>query len=537
MTIATLSRWEELTDSGRRFLAQGDDAQAEAAYRAAVAEAEQLGGDHTRLAASVECLAQLKYRQQAHADAEALFRRALALRDEALGPEHSGAALTLNSLASLCSARGAHVEAEAFLTRALASAERMGPAGNRELGATLNALARLHYKRANYPAVEPLLMRLLALKQEHGREHPEVATVLTSLAALRTALGRHDHAEQLLRRALAIREASPTPNDAAIATLTAKLADAIAAQGRTDEAAEIRSQIRAAAPDDKAAQRRDGSHGVQLAHAPTPLRGLEIIALPDPAPRAADAPAPAGHDGASLFAAAAALALEGFEPGARPAPAAPKKVDSPLWQPAEPAAEPAPAASVKPAPAPRRRSPRPSLRVRGVTRGRAAAAMAAAIVLVAGTVAARSSRTESAVQPAAPDVAEVAYPNEGPGDSLVYEVPSEPKVADVDAGTAERSSAGIVDDGAAMQDAAAWEAAATREAAAAREAAASGKRSGRDRLARAPKLRINMKALDEAVSERAATATTTPIVTLPAITGARELPQVDGRRVGGPTPR
>jgi tetratricopeptide (TPR) repeat protein len=533
MTNATQSRWEELTDSGRRFLAQGDDAQAEAAYRAAVAEAERLGGDHTRLAASIECLAQLKYRQQALAEAESLFRRALALRDEAFGPEHVGAALTLNSLASLCSARGAHEEAEAFLSRALSAAERQGPAGHRELGATLNALARLHYKRGNYPAVEPLLLRLLALKQAHGREHPEVATVLTSLAALRSAIGRYDHAEQLLRRALAIREASPVPNVATIATLTAKLADAIAAQGRADEAAAIRSQIGAATPDDTAARRADDAHGVQMPHAPTPLRGLDIIALPDAAPRTVEGPAAVGHDGASLFAAAAALALDGFEAGTRPAPA-PQNVDLPLWQPAEqlgavaaPAAAPKAAkpATTRPRPAPATATATRS-RLVSVTRGRlAAAALAAGIVLVAGKVTASSSRTEEATPPAPPAVADIAYPDEDPDDSFYREIPGEPQVAVSNVGNAEQTSAGIVDGGETSREAAA------------RTAPASGERAARGRLARAPKLHIDMAKLDATVSARVEAATKDPIVELPAITAAGELPQVDGRRLGGSPPR
>ena len=236
MSEQSMPQWEQTIVAGKRAVAQGDDARAEALFREAVSHAERLSNGQQQLAHALECLARLKFRQQQHDEAEELFRRGLGVQERSLGPEHPSVASTLNGLAAVYTARGRHSEAEGVLRRALAAADRDEGANHRELTITLNALAKHHFRLAEFAEAEPLLLRLLALKQETGKDNPEVAAVLTSLAALRSALGRHDHAEQLLRKALSIRESLPVPNAAAIATLRGKLSEAVAAQARDQQA-------------------------------------------------------------------------------------------------------------------------------------------------------------------------------------------------------------------------------------------------------------------------------------------------------------
>ena len=345
MTDAIVARWENLTDAGRRFLAQGDEARAEESFRAAVSLADGHANGQPLQAAALEAIAQLKLRQQSHAEAEGLFRKALALRERAFGPDHPVVAITLNGLAAAYAARGAFAEAEGVLRRAL-SALQDDPAGQRELAVTLSALAKLYFRQTDYERAEPLLLQLLAVKQQElGRDHPEVAAVLTSLAALRGAIGRHDHAEQLLRKALAIRESTAAPNGAAVATLRTRLADAIAAQGRQEEAAALRGTATPAPQPRPAAVQPEVV--VAPPAAPTAIALEPAIltaqarpaAAPTGAPPVAAAPAsptsPKVPDGAALFAAAAALALDEFEVGAKPAPPPPRAPmfdpNAPLW--------------------------------------------------------------------------------------------------------------------------------------------------------------------------------------------------------------
>jgi len=74
------------------------------------------------------------------------------------------------------------------------------------------------------------------MKRSKGEDHPEVATVLASLATVRQGLGRHESAEQLWRRVLDIRERTLAPNHFAIATALEHFGEACSARGKIREA-------------------------------------------------------------------------------------------------------------------------------------------------------------------------------------------------------------------------------------------------------------------------------------------------------------
>lgn len=152
---------------------------------------------------------------------------------------HDSAHSELASLIALGTARldaGADAEATEFFRRALELGDRTLGADNPDLVLLLNDLTRLYLKQSMYAEAEPLLLRLLDMKRSKGEDHPEVATVLASLAAVRHALGRHESAEQLWRRVLDIRERTLAPNHFAIATALEHLGEACAARGNILEA-------------------------------------------------------------------------------------------------------------------------------------------------------------------------------------------------------------------------------------------------------------------------------------------------------------
>ena len=130
---------------------------------------------------------------------------------------------------------GPHEEAERLISRALVISESQLGEGHQDLVILLNDLTRLYLKHAAYAAAEPLLLRLLAIKRSKGEEHPEVATVLASLASVQQALGRHESAEQLWRRVLDIRERTLAPNHFAVATALEHLGETCAARGKLRE--------------------------------------------------------------------------------------------------------------------------------------------------------------------------------------------------------------------------------------------------------------------------------------------------------------
>jgi tetratricopeptide (TPR) repeat protein len=238
--------WEEYNESGRRLFAGGDLAGAEEAFAAAIAEAEREGEDPLHLASSLSSLAQLKYQQKDALRAEELFRRALTLREQALGPDDKSVIISINNLAALYVSRGALDDAEPLLKRAMAASVKRVEQSQGDLAINLNNLARLYFKRGAYAQAEPLLLRLLTLKRPMGPEHPEVATVLVSLAKVRHALGKHDAAERVWRRVLTVRERTLAPTDPAVLQAIDGLADALAGQGKLGPACDLRE--RALAP-------------------------------------------------------------------------------------------------------------------------------------------------------------------------------------------------------------------------------------------------------------------------------------------------
>jgi TonB family protein len=223
-------------DVARVALGRGDGLGAEQSLRAAITAAEQRPESRQELSAALISLGELKRDESSYAEAEELFRRALEVGEGALGPDDISTVPALTGLAAIRIARGAPHEAVPLLTRALTISEHRLGHDHPDLVVLLNELSRLHLKQSAPASAEPLLLRLFAIKRAKGEEHPEVATVLASLAAVRQALGRHDAAEQLWRRVLSIRERTLAPNHFALATATEHLAETCAARGKLDEA-------------------------------------------------------------------------------------------------------------------------------------------------------------------------------------------------------------------------------------------------------------------------------------------------------------
>ena len=123
--------------------------------------------------------------QGRYAEAEPLYKRALAIREKALGPDHPDVGTALNNLAALYRAQGRYAEAEPLYKRALAIREKaLGP-DHPDVGTSLNNLAALYRAQGRYAEAEPLYKRALAIREKAlGPDHPDVGTSLNNLAAL-----------------------------------------------------------------------------------------------------------------------------------------------------------------------------------------------------------------------------------------------------------------------------------------------------------------------------------------------------------------
>ncbi len=251
-TIET--RWEQENEAGRLSFTDGDFARAEQSFLAAIREATKLGADNVRLASSLSNLGQLKYKQKDFAQAEALFHRALAIRERVLGPEHFGLVQNINNLAALHYARNEFDQAEPLFQRALGISQQHLGEAHPDVAVTLNNLARLYFRRNEYASAGPLL-RAAALDQGAGarrRATRRSRRSLTSLAKVRLHQQDYDGGEAFARRALEIREKLKLPNDLAVATALETLAEINGARGRLDE------EIRLSRARTRSAHRRDG---------------------------------------------------------------------------------------------------------------------------------------------------------------------------------------------------------------------------------------------------------------------------------------
>jgi TonB family protein len=174
-----------------------------------------------------------------YSEAEELFRKALEIGERFLGTDNAALIPALTSLASARVMCGKLADAQQLAKRAVAVSENGLVENEPEVAILINDLARLCLKQSAHAVAEPLLLRLLEMKRSKGEDHPEVGTVLASLATVRHALGRHESAEQLWRRVLEIRERTLAPNHFGLATALEHLAETCAARGKIGEALQL----------------------------------------------------------------------------------------------------------------------------------------------------------------------------------------------------------------------------------------------------------------------------------------------------------
>jgi tetratricopeptide (TPR) repeat protein len=213
-------------------------AEAEPLFRRALAIAEKIyGHEHPVVALHLDNLAQLLHATNRAREAELLYRRALAMAEKTYGPEHPSVARSLNNLAGLLQATNRPREAEPLIRWALAIDEKTHGPEHPSVAADLNNLAILLNDTDRASEAELLYRRALAMAEKtYGPEDPSVAIRLNNLAALLRNTDRAREAEPLIRRALAIAEKSYGPEHPSVATHLGNLAELLSATNRLSEA-------------------------------------------------------------------------------------------------------------------------------------------------------------------------------------------------------------------------------------------------------------------------------------------------------------
>jgi tetratricopeptide (TPR) repeat protein len=149
---------------------------------ASAAEAGRLGVEPRLTAILLNNMALYYDCRSAHARAEPLYKRAIAIGGRIVGPEHPDVAIWYNNLALLYLGTSRYAEAEPLLLQAIASGERTIGSEHPELATRLQNLGALYRDTGRYGEAEPLLERALAIREKVlGPEHRETVLSLNSL--------------------------------------------------------------------------------------------------------------------------------------------------------------------------------------------------------------------------------------------------------------------------------------------------------------------------------------------------------------------
>jgi CHAT domain-containing protein/tetratricopeptide (TPR) repeat protein len=233
---------------GLLYAEQGRHAEEEAAFKRALVIQEKIQGSdplsRITTVGIVSMLTGVYEHLGRYEDAEAFAKRYVAAAERE--PMLADLAFGLSELARIHSVRGRNAEAEALYKRALAAQESNKNPGEKQfLAQYLNSLSDLYYRQRRYAEAEALAKRAIPLAAQFGGETSWNAPSLT-LARIQQAQGRHAEAEASYERVLATFERKHGAESPAVAPVLADLAGLRQAQGNVPEAYELAKRATAA---------------------------------------------------------------------------------------------------------------------------------------------------------------------------------------------------------------------------------------------------------------------------------------------------
>jgi tetratricopeptide (TPR) repeat protein len=190
--------WTDLKDSANKAIEMGDLEGAIKDWHAAIDESENFAKGDGRLVTSVEGLAQAQFLKGNHAEAEALYKRALSLREAAQGNDHQDIATVLNNLGAVYFKRGFYKDAMSHFERSLAMRRKSFPAEHLEVGKSLYHLALVCHAQERYDEADGHYRKALDIKNKSlGNNHPDLINLLRNYAHLLRKTSRDSIAAQM----------------------------------------------------------------------------------------------------------------------------------------------------------------------------------------------------------------------------------------------------------------------------------------------------------------------------------------------------
>jgi tetratricopeptide (TPR) repeat protein/CHAT domain-containing protein len=227
------------------YQAQDRAAEAETLFKRALAIKEKaLGPDHAELADIAINLADLYQKQGRFPEAEHLLKRVLTIHEKTFGPDHAEVADALLALAEVYRKQGRASEADLMTKRsrgisAFTEMKALGaehPKRAQEDPAALEAEATKLYHAGKYVEAIEVAKQLLTINERLGPNHPSVAATLNGLGLFYAEQGRYAEAEPVFKRSIVISEQVHGPEHQLVGTAINNLAQLYQAQARFDEA-------------------------------------------------------------------------------------------------------------------------------------------------------------------------------------------------------------------------------------------------------------------------------------------------------------
>jgi tetratricopeptide (TPR) repeat protein len=226
------------SDTVEHMIAQGRYAQALPALEEARETAESAGRRDAEVAILLNNLGSVYYELGRHRDARNLFERSLVMWRDLGETDTTAVTRTLNNLGAVYLKLHLLQKAEETLTQASALEEKLS--GNRDdvrVARAWASLGQVYQAERRWADAENLFRKALAVRErEQGPNHRDVASALNNLAVLLQDSKRFEEAEPLLERALRIWEDRLGSDHPLVAAASHNLAVLYTQVGRTREA-------------------------------------------------------------------------------------------------------------------------------------------------------------------------------------------------------------------------------------------------------------------------------------------------------------
>lgn len=190
--------WDKFRQQAEQAVSNGDFSSASELWTKALEELDEVSDSDTRLAITLDQLAENLCKEGKPASAVPLREYLVKLKENTLGGDHVEVANSLNSLSELYYSMGEFEQAQPLSERIMKIYEKNFGSDHLGLAMIATFLALIYHGQGNYEKAEELYQIAMNIKQKVlGYNHSEVALLMENYAGLLYATNREDEAETM----------------------------------------------------------------------------------------------------------------------------------------------------------------------------------------------------------------------------------------------------------------------------------------------------------------------------------------------------